>query len=167
MRDSTKIKRAKKEEAAIASLNKIEEAMARAWPDPKSGDLTPHLLDAAKANADSARILMRWFIEAVVKGETPSPLLQGYFASCFEKILGGVDLRRALNLRYEKMATAARNASIESGVNHLIDFRGLTPKQAMLKMAEVYELGDGQAGLDRVKNIITKNKKSSSIGVKN
>ena len=167
-RDSTKAKHVKKEEAAIAFLNKIKAAMVDAWAKLKPGDLMPFVIEAAaEGNVESARLLMGRFAEAVVKGETPHPLLQCYFAFCFTKILGDVDLRQALNLKHKngRPTTAARDAAIVVGVEHLRSVKGYTNKKAMYEMAQIH-FGDDHGGPDRVKNIMTKHRKSSLLRVK-
>lgn len=165
VRDSIKAKRAKKEEAAIATLNEIKAAMIRDWPDPKSGNFAPTVINAAEeGNVDSTYMLMGWFIDAVVKGQTPHPLLQGYFAFCFAKILGGVNPRQALNLKFKNGITAgARAAKIVAHVSHLIEIRGQKPMSAMLDVARARGFTNLVAGRERIKNIVTKAKNKKSI----
>ncbi len=166
VRDSTKAKRAEKEKAAIASLNKIKAAMAQA--EPTAGDLVPFVIQAAEGGNDASGYkLMEWFIEVFVNRQTPHPLLQGYFAFCFAKILGDIDPRQALILKHKNgiSRTAARDAQIVAGVEHLSSVRKYTKKKAMHRMAEIH-FGDDNSGLDKVKNIMTRRRKSSLLRVK-
>ena len=62
----------------------------------------------------AAHLQLKWFIQAVESGETPSKELLQYFAYVFKQILDGKDARTALGLdRNSKMTSEKFNRGLE------------------------------------------------------